>query len=154
VPGGPGKATSRELPTSADKLWSIGILDEGPPEPGLDHRKFALSFTRTEFLKRVSTGKISTRQLTPPKLERLMDRYAGREWLPSRLKHLDSPENERADVIRGLKTYVSASPENFKRFIDLYAGLPAARRVLEAKVVKELGAASALDAEPARPGAH
>ena len=58
-PGSPGKAMTRELPTSTDKLWSIAILDEGPPEPGLDHRKFELLFTRTEFLKRAATGKIS-----------------------------------------------------------------------------------------------
>ena len=35
-----------------------------------------------------------------------MDRYAGKEWLPSHLKHLDFPARERADVIRGLRTYV------------------------------------------------
>jgi Acetyl xylan esterase (AXE1) len=151
VPGGPGKAMTRDLPTSVDKLWSIGILDEGAPEPGLDHRKFDLSFTRTEFLKRVGTGKISVHQLTLPKLERLMDRYAGKEWLPSRLKHLDSPENERADVIRGLKTYVSASPENLKRFTDLYAGLPTARRMLEPTVIKALETASAFQTDPVRP---
>jgi hypothetical protein len=86
APGGPGTATTRELPQSADKPWSITILDEGPPEPGLDHRKYDLLFTRNEFLDRVSTGKISARQLTATKLERLMDRYIGKVWLPSRLK--------------------------------------------------------------------
>ena len=151
VPASPGKAMSRELPMSDSKLWSIGILDEGPPEPGLDHRKFDLSFTRAEFLKRAGTGKISGRQLTLPKLERLMDRYSGKEWLPSPLKHLDSTENERADVIRGLRTYVSASPENMKRFTELYARLATARRVLEPKVIKELQTSSAGHTEPARP---
>ena len=154
VPASGGKLMTRELPISDDKFWSIVILDEGPPEPSLDHRKFDLLFTRSEFLKRASTGKISVRQLTPTKLERLMDRYIGKEWLPSRLKHLDSPEKERADVIRGLRTYISASSEHLKRFNDLYASLPAARRVLEPTVIKELGTASGLRAEPARPGDH
>jgi hypothetical protein len=154
APASPGKVMTRELPVSDDKPWSIVILDEGPPEPNLDHRKFDLLFTRTEFLKRASTGKLAGRQLTPPKLKRLMDRYSGKEWLPSRLKHLDSPENERADVIRGLKTYVSASPENFKRFADLYARLPTARRVLGPKVIKDLETASALHAEATRPSGH
>jgi hypothetical protein len=139
---GPGVPMTRELPMSADKLWSIGILDEGPPEPGVDHRKFNLSFTRNEFLKRVTDGKIAVRQLTPTKLERLMDRYAGKEWLPSRLKHLDTPENERADVIRGLKTYVFSSRDNSRNFALLYARLPLNRRVLEPEVLKTLDAAS------------
>ena len=141
-PGGPGTATIRELPQSVDKSWSITILDEGPPEPGLDHRKYDLLLTRTAFLDRVGTGKIAVRQLTATKLERLMDRYAGKEWLPSRLKHLDFPDNERADVVRGLKTYVSASPEHFKNFTELYGRLPAARRVLNPEVIKEVEAVS------------
>ena len=96
---------------SADKPWSITILDEGPPEPGVDHRKYDLLPTRNAFFDRVSTRQDrSPSQLTATKLERLMDRYAGKEWLPSRLKHLDFPENERADVVRGLRTYVATSP--------------------------------------------
>ncbi len=140
TPGGPGTVTIRELSQNAHKPWSITIVDEGPPEPGLDHRKYDLLFTRNEFFDRVSTHQISARQLTANKLERLMDRYIGTEWLPSRLKHLDSPENERADVVRGLKTYVAVSPENRKNFNELYARLPAARRVLEPEVVKLLEA--------------
>ena len=34
VPGGPGHPTTCELPVSADKLWSIGIIDEGPAGAG------------------------------------------------------------------------------------------------------------------------
>ena len=57
APGSAGKAAIRALPTSAEKPWSITILDEGPPEPGLDHRKFELVFTRNEFLDRIRTGR-------------------------------------------------------------------------------------------------
>jgi hypothetical protein len=143
VPGGPGIATTSELPASAGKQWSIGIIDEGPPVPGIDHRKYDVSPTRNAFWKHVVTSKIASLQLTATKLERLMDRYAGKEWLPSRLKHLDFPESERADVLRGLRTYVAASPANARRFAELYAQLPAGRRVLEPGILKDLQKADA-----------
>jgi hypothetical protein len=109
----------------------------------VDHRKYDLIPTRNAFLERVGTGKIAMGQLTAVKLERLMDRYAGKEWLPSRLKHLDFPVSEQADVMRGLRTYVQASPANARRFAELYSQLPPARRVLGPDFVKELGAAHA-----------
>jgi hypothetical protein len=93
--------------------------------------------TRNAFLDRVTMGKVDPAQLTATKLERLMDRYARKEWLPSRLKHLDFPEAERADVVRGLRTYVLAGPAHARRFGELYAQLPAARRVLGPDVVRE-----------------
>jgi hypothetical protein len=127
-----------ELPTSAAKRWSITILDEGPPEPNVGHTKYPVPHPRTKFLDAAKTAKIPADQLTPTKLERLMDRYAGKEWLPSPLKHLDDPASEKADVLRGLRTYVSASPENAKTFAELYANLPKERQVLELTAVKEL----------------
>ena len=141
VPGGPGSRQTFELPVSADRLWSITVVDEGPPEPGMDHRKYDLLPTRNAFLECVSTGRIATSQLTAIKLERLMDRYLGKEWLPSRLKHLDFPDSERSDVLRGLKTYVAASAANSRRFAELYSKLPPAKQVLERDVVKTLEAA-------------
>ena len=138
IPPGSGKPTTRELPTSADKPWSIVILDEGPPEPMVGHFKYNLRLSRDAFFDRVNTGKIPARQLTAIKLERLMDRYAGKEWLPSPLQHLDIPESERSDVLRGLRTYVSSSPENAGTFADLYSKLAPTRRALEADIVKEL----------------
>jgi hypothetical protein len=137
VPGGPGAPKTCELPVSADKLWSISIIDEGPPVPSIDHRKYDLMPTRNAFLDRVTMGQVDAAQLTATKLERLMDRYAGKEWLPSRLKHLDFPEAERADVVRGLRTYVLAGPAHARRFGELYAQLPGARRVLGPDVVRE-----------------
>ena len=86
--------------------------------------------TRNAFLERVGTGKIATGQLTATKLERLMDRYAGKEWLPSRLKHLDFPESERADVVR--------------RPADLRRGEPGERReILGALLPASTGQAGA-----------
>jgi hypothetical protein len=138
VPGGPGKANMSELPVSTGKQWSIGIIDEGPPVPGIDHRKFNFMLTRNAFLARAVSGKIAPDQLTSIKLARLMDRYASKEWLPSRLKHLDLPESERADVVRGLRTYAAASPLNARRLAELYARLAAARQVLEPTILKDL----------------
>ncbi len=129
-----------ELPVSSGRRWSIAILDEGAPEPQMDHQKYNVRWTRDAFLERHVTGRIEPDQLTTAKLERLMDRYADREWLPTALKHLDGQAHERADVLRGLSTYVAASPENARRFADLYAKLPAERQVLAAEVVARLAA--------------
>jgi Prolyl oligopeptidase family len=137
-PGGPGGPPGVELPVSGTKQWSIAILDEGPPEPQVGHVKYAVTWKRDKFLDGCKTAKIAPEQLTPAKLERLMDRYAGKEWLPSRLKHLDDPASEKADVVRGLKTYVAGGSENAKRFAELYEKLPAERRVLEPEVAKDL----------------
>jgi hypothetical protein len=109
-----------------------------------DLRKYDLMPTRNAFLDPVTTGNVDAAQLTTTKLERLMNRYVGKEWLPSRLKHLDFPEAERTDVVRGLRTCVLAGPANARRFAELYAQLPAARRVLGPDVVKDLEAARAL----------
>jgi hypothetical protein len=145
VAGGAGKATTCELPASAGKQWSIGIIDEGPPVPGIDHRKFNLMLTRNAFLERVVTRGIAPEQLTSTKLERLMDRYAGKEWLTSRLIHLDLADRERSDVVRGLRTYVAASQANARRFAELYAQLPAGRRILDPDLVKQLNVLEAVD---------
>ncbi len=124
-----------EIPVSARKRWSLTILDEGPPQPKVGHFKHNFTVGREEFFRRIMSGSPPASQLTAPKLERLMDRYAGKEWLPTKLKHLDYAESERADVLRGLRTYVMASPENAQTLARLYRQLPAAKRVLEPEVV-------------------
>ncbi|HJZ94305.1 MAG TPA: sugar-binding protein, partial [Gemmataceae bacterium] len=138
VPPAPGGSKSVDLPVSATRQWSIAILDEGRPEPDVGHLKYAVAWKRDKFLDLCKANKIAPAQLTPAKLERLMARYAGKEWLPSPLKHLDDPEIEKADVLRGLRTFVAAGAENAKRFAELYEKLPVERQVLEANVVKEL----------------
>ena len=127
-----------ELPVSATKRWSITILDEGPPGTTVGHFKHNLAVAREEFFRRVLGGGIAAGQLTGPKLERLMDRYARVEWLPTKLKHLDFPASERADVLRGLRTYVTAHPENARTFARFYQQLPAAKQVLEPEMVRQL----------------
>jgi hypothetical protein len=136
--GQPGAAKTAELPVSATKRWSIAIIDEGPPEPTVGHTKYLVGWARDKYLDAAKTAKIAPGQLTATKLERLMDRYSGREWLPSPLKHLDDPAGEQADVLRGLRTYAAAGPDNARTFAALYAKLAKERQVLAADVVKEL----------------
>jgi hypothetical protein len=127
-----------ELAISSTKQWSITILDEGPPEAQFGHAEHPVPWSQQKFIAQMVGGKISASQLTAKKLERLMDRYAGREWLPTELKHLDHPESERSDVVRGLKTYVAAGAEHAKTFAKLYRQLPAEKQALPEKLVKEL----------------
>jgi hypothetical protein len=135
----PAGAKTLELPVSVTKPWSILILDEGAPEPQVDHLKNRLGITRDKFTAQVLNGKIPVSQLTPTKLERLMDRYAGKEWLPAGgLRHLDTPEAEKADVLRGLKTFVKSGLEHGRAFFVLYDKLPPARKVLDPEALKEL----------------
>lgn len=127
-----------ELPFSRSRQWSVTVLDEGPPEPQLGHVKYPVQWSRREFLDHVLTGRIAASQLTLDKLRRLIHRYAGQEWLATNLVHLDYPERERADVLRGLRTYVATGDMNARVLAGLYAQLRPAEQVLEAEIVREL----------------
>jgi hypothetical protein len=128
-----------DLGDSSGKQWSITILDEGAPTALLGHLKYqTVPHVHRTFLDRVTAATIAPAQLTSLKLERLMDRYAGREWLPAGLVHLDAPEVEQSDVVRSLTTYVVTGPEHAQRFAELYARLPVANQVLPPDVVKTL----------------
>jgi hypothetical protein len=139
VPDKVTPAKPMELPVSTSKRWSVIILEEGRPGPKVGHFKHNLAVSREAFFRRILSGSVAANQLTAPKLERLMDRYAGIEWLPTKLKHLDYAESERADVLRGLKTYVTADAENARTFARLYQKLPAAKQVLEPEILRQLG---------------
>ena len=84
-----------EFPFDKARQWSILILDEGVPEPQVGHLKYAIGWSRAEFFEHAMSHPAAVEQLTFPKLQRLMDRYAGVEWLPTKLKHLDFPAAER-----------------------------------------------------------
>ncbi len=125
-----GRTEFRELPISSDKTWSISIVDEGAPVPDMDHRKYAFGLSRENFYDRISHQAISIDQLTLSKLQRLMSRYAGREWLPSRLQHLDRTDAEQRDVLRGLRTFASVSPAHRERLRAVYEQLAESERAL------------------------
>ncbi|MGQ0636571.1 MAG: alpha/beta hydrolase family protein [Planctomycetaceae bacterium] len=137
-----------ELPHSETKRWSLVILEEGPPEPGVSHLKYVVATSHEAWLRRAMTGRVPAGELTPLKLERLMDRYAGNEWLPTGLTHLDDPESERADVVRGLTTYVAADPKNAAVFADLYRRLPPEKRVLEPEILQRISQAGGRQTVP------
>ena len=128
-----------ELPISLTKRWSITILDEGAPEPKVGHLKHPIPWSQQAFVQKMVATELAPGQLTLPKLERLLDRYAGREWLPTKLKHLDDPTLEQADVIRGLRTFVKSGVRQKQQFKQLYAKVAKDRRVLPDSLVQELG---------------
>jgi hypothetical protein len=64
--------------------------------------------------------------VTEAKLQLLLRRAAGEEWIESGLCHLDDPDVERADVSRGLRTYRSLGRAYERRFQQLQAALPRA----------------------------
>jgi hypothetical protein len=71
-----------------------------------------------------------------------MDRYAGVEWLPTKLKHLDFPAAERADVLRGLRTYIAAGRKHADRLAALYKQLPPAQQTLGPDVLARFAKAA------------
>lgn len=106
------------------KRWSLTIVDEGPIEPHIQHVKHQIYVHRQDVVADWKQRSLDLDQLTTAKLEVLMRRYAGIEWVSEKFRHLDLPEAERADVLRGLRTYV-AEPGGAQRFLSLYAALPA-----------------------------
>jgi hypothetical protein len=106
-----------DIPFTGSKQWDIVVLDEVFPN-------------YEAYIRAKVAEPISPEQLTARKLERLMARYAGVEWLDSGLRRLDRPEAERADVLRGLLTYVNQGRPHARRFVELYAALPVDRQAL------------------------
>jgi hypothetical protein len=120
---------------SDGKQWLVNVLDEGPIVLGATHGLHAVEAEVDPFVQHVLARDIAVDQLTREKLEQLLDRYTGVEWLAAGYCHLDEPEAERADVLRGLRLYCSQSPEHAQRFAELYAALPSERQVLPEIVV-------------------
>jgi hypothetical protein len=112
------------------KQWLVNILDEGPIVLGATHGLHAVEADSEPFVQAALARGIDVDQLTATKLEQLLDRYTGREWLAPGYSHLDEPVAERADVLRGLKVYCAQSEAHASRFAELYAEVDEARRVL------------------------
>lgn len=111
--------------------WNIAVLDEGPTEPWIDHMRYATLFARNAFFERcLGANAVGLEQLSLSKLGALMDRYAGIEWATNGIRHLDTPEHEHRDVVRGLRTYVRAGTAHAERFLALYDELDSSRQVL------------------------
>jgi hypothetical protein len=121
----------------APRHWNVIVLDEGPAEPWIDHLRFATLATRNAFFDRTLDDPVGVDQLTTAKLSRLVDRWLGIEWSPGVI-HLDEPERERADVLRGLRTFAAVSDAHQARLLELYAALPIERRAFGS--IEELAA--------------
>jgi hypothetical protein len=118
--------------------WSVVIADEGEPVFVVSHFKHQYEPDFEPFIERALRTEISVDQLTATKLDQLLARWAGEEWLAEGFWHLDRPEAERADVERGLRTYCGTSPAHAARLRSLYSQCPDERRVLPQDLVAEL----------------
>lgn len=112
------------------KQWLVNILDEGPIVLGATHGIHAVEADFEPFLATAVANGIGVEQLTAAKLDQLLDRYSGVEWLAPGYTHLDDPAAERADVLRGLALYRAQSEAHAKRFDELYAVVGPSRQVL------------------------
>ena len=110
--------------------WLVTFLDEGPIVLGATHGLHAVESDTDPFVQGVLARGIEVDQLTATKLDQLLDRYTGTEWLAEGYVHLDEPAAEQADVLRGLRLYCAQSLEHAARFAELYSALPAERQVL------------------------
>jgi hypothetical protein len=118
--------------------WLVVVADEGEPVWVISHFKHQYEPDFEPFIARALQAELSVEQLTAAKLDQLLDRYVGREWLAPGFHHLDRPETEIADVERGLRCYCATSPAHRERFRALYSALPADRRVLSTSLVDDL----------------
>lgn len=139
---GPGPAVTLEVPFSREKPFTLAVLDEGPPEPQCAHTKHAVVASKEEFLRQCLESSAAPSQLSGPKLARLMRRYLQREAHPAMVfpaqapapfvaNRLDFPELERADVLRGLRTF-AADPACARQLLEVYRALPAELQALGA----------------------
>jgi hypothetical protein len=110
--------------------WFVTVLEEGEPVFGATHFKHLIQPDIEPVIDRAMAAGIGVDQLTPAKLDQLLDRHRGIEWLAPGFPHLDRPAAEQADVERGLRTYCATSPAHARRFADLYAAAAPERRVL------------------------
>lgn len=121
-----------DMPTAPaeGKQWLVNFLDEGPIVLGATHGRYAVEADFEPFVRNALASGIGVEQLTPVKLDQLLDRYLGKEWLAADFSHLDEPVAERADVLRGINLYCSQSPAHAQRFAELYADVDESHRVL------------------------
>lgn len=137
---GPGPAVTLEMPFSAERTFTLAVLEEGPPEPQCTHTKHAVAASKAEFLRYHREVPLAPSQLTVPKLVRLLRRYLQREAHPAIVHpaqaaapfvahRLDFPEFERADVLRGLCTF-AADPACARPLLEAYSALPAELQAL------------------------
>jgi hypothetical protein len=135
-----GTAPALGMPFSQDRVWSIVVVDEGPPVPAAGHFCYWFNPNYAPFMEWALARGITADQLTAPKLTRLMVRLQGREYRPVTSRpegakapvdvvRLDFPAAERQDVLRGLIAF-AADNTRARRLATCYAQLPAELKAL------------------------
>jgi hypothetical protein len=135
-----GQAPALDLPFSKTRVWSIDVVDEGPPQPAAGHFCYWFNPAYSPFMDWALARGIVADQITVPKLTRLMMRLQGKEYrpvsaLPSgaatpvNVVRLDFPAAERADVLQGLIAF-AADAERAKRLGACYSQLPPGLKAL------------------------
>ncbi len=123
----PAKAPSPvDRPWSHEKQWSLVVLDEGPPLPFCGHMRHLWPFPPNSFVEMYRQATPAPSILNQPKLERLMERYAGRmRDLPlladgTCTNRLNFEPLEQLDVVTGLLDYAGLGEVHTKRLKKLY----------------------------------
>jgi hypothetical protein len=135
-----GEVMSLMLPFSRQKQWSITVLDEGPIDPLCAHTKYAVGPDHGNFREWTLERSIRPSQLTLPKLERMMEKLRGEEYRPFTLRpengeayaatRLDFAAAERADALRGLRTFANVSDQCAEKLAAAYRSLPPELKLL------------------------
>ena len=139
-----GQAPALELPFSKGKVWSIVVVDEGPPQPAAGHFCYWFNPDYQPFLTWALGRGLAADQLTGAKLTRLMMRVEGKEYrpvishpagapAPITVVRLDFPAAERRDVLQGLIAF-AADGARAQRLAACYAQLPPGLKALGASL--------------------
>lgn len=124
--------------TSNGQQWLVIVVDEGPTVMGIGHTRHGFEPDFEAFIGHQLGVGVGVEQLTTPKLEQLIDRWTGTEWLAPGFHHLDRPAAERADIERGLRQYCAVSSAHAQRFVELYGQLRHARQSLPKELLADL----------------
>lgn len=129
----------REWPDDRSAQWSVTVVDEGPTVFGATHGRHQLQpdFESLVASRLASPARVGVDQLSPAKLDQLLDRHRGVEWMAPGFVHLDQPAAERADVERSLQVYLSCGQDHARRFVELYDAVAPERRTLPDPLVAE-----------------
>lgn len=120
-------------PPDHERRWLVMILDEGAPDPDIGHFRYSVRVAVDGLMAECFERPVEPGQLTAAKLKQLADRYQGADWIGLGSGVVDSAEleEERTDVLRGLRTYCSRSRDHEERFRKLYSTLSAEQQVFD-----------------------
>lgn len=126
----------------SDKQWQVVVVDEGPTVFGIGHTRHLIEADFEPYVAQALDKGVQPDQLTSAKLQQLVQRWSGEEWLAPDFHRLDDPAAEQADVECGLRAFCALSPAHARRFADLYESLQPPLQVLPPSLVSELASLS------------